>query len=328
MSDHENPVRHQHDRGYKHLLSSKQIFLEMLRSFVKRGWVDQIDEAHVIKVDKSFILPDFRGKEADVVYRLKIKDSEVIFYLLIELQSTIDSLMPWRLLLYQVEIWRQVLRDTPQRERDRKGFKLPVIVPMVLYNGKDAWTAPLSFRELLSGEELFAEEALMNFSYFLLDVQRYTPEDLEKLSNVIGSVFLIEQHTHLKIDELIGLFNRLGPTIDQLSEEQRGQFAIWLKHMLRRLTKTKKTEQELDFIITEIQRKGLSAVISNFEKNLEWIEEQAMLKGMEKGMAKGMEKGLETAAVNLLRKGMEIAFVAEVTGLPMEKIAALKKRMK
>jgi hypothetical protein len=180
--------------------------------FVKRGWVDQIDEAHVIKVDKSFILPDFRGKEADVVYRLKIKDSEVIFYLL--------------------------------------------------------------------------------------------------------------------IDELIGLFNRLGPTIDQLSEEQRGQFAIWLKHMLRRLTKTKKTEQELDFIITEIQRKGLSAVISNFEKNLEWIEEQAMLKGMEKGMAKGVEKGLETAAVNLLRKGMEIAFVAEVTGLPMEKIAALKKRMK
>lgn len=239
MTDQENTVDQKRDRGYKHLLSSKHIFLGMIRSFVKRGWVDQIDEANMIK--------------------------EVIFYILIELQSTVDSLMPWRLLLYQVEIWRQVMRDTPKKERDRSGFKLPVIVPMVLYNGSDAWTIPLSFRGMLAGEEFFEEEALVNFSYFLLDVQRYTSEDLEKLSNVIGTVFLIDQHTHLKIDELIDLFKKLAPTIDKLPEEYREQFAVWFEQILRRLAKTKNKEQEIKHIVKDIHKKGMSA--NAFMKN-------------------------------------------------------------
>ncbi len=168
MTDQEKIVHQKHDRGYKLLLSSKHIFLEMIRSFVHRGWVNHIDEAHMIKVDKSFILPDFRGKEADLVYRVKIKGREVIFYILIEMQSTVDVQMPWRLLLYQVEIWRQIMRDSPRKERERKGLKLPAIVPLVLYNGSETWTAPLSFRSMLAGEELFEEELLVNFSYILL----------------------------------------------------------------------------------------------------------------------------------------------------------------
>ena len=337
-------VHQKHDRGYKHLLSSKQIFLEMLRSFIKRGWVDQIDEANVIKVDKSYILPDFSGKEADLVYRMKVKDRDVIFYILIELQSTVDSLMPWRLLLYQVEIWRQVMRDTSDKERERAGFKLPVIVPIVLYNGSDNWTAAPSFRQMLAGEELFEDDMLVNFSYILLDVQRYTPEDLEKLSNVIGAVFLIDRNTNLKVEELIGLFKKLAPTIDRLPEEQRQQFAIWFEQILRRFAKTNANEEEIKQVVSNIHKKGMSAVLTNLEKNLDWIEEQAVLRGMEKGMEKGMElgkakgkaegvaegiaEGIESIARNMLSKGMEIALIQEVTGLSKQRIIALKQHFK
>lgn len=359
MTDEHKAVRQKHDRGYKLLLSSKHIFLEMVRSFIKRGWAQEIDEASLIKVDKSYILPDFRGKEADLVYRMKLKDRDVIFYILIELQSTVDSLMPWRLLLYQVEIWRQVMREHASGVRERSGFKLPVIVPMVLYNGNQPWTAPLYFREMLAGEELFEEEALVNFSYFLLDVQRYTPEDLENLANVIGSVFLIEQHSHSKIDELIELFRKLAPTIDNLPEEQREQFAIWFEQILRRLAKTKDKEDEIRRIVTEIHRKGMSTVISNFEKNLEWLEEQAVLRGIEKGIEQGIERGieqgiergieqgiqkgiqkgiekgrevgreeaLESTAVNMMREGIELPLIVKVTGLSEERLLQLKKRV-
>ncbi|WP_135554378.1 Rpn family recombination-promoting nuclease/putative transposase [Paenibacillus cymbidii] len=65
---------------------------------------------------------------------------DIIFYLLMEFQSTVDMEMPYRLLLYQVEIWRYYLRN-----REEKGpghsFALPAIVPIVLYNGERPWTA-------------------------------------------------------------------------------------------------------------------------------------------------------------------------------------------
>jgi len=61
-----------HDKGYKYLLSAKKVFLELLKSFVRQGWVEEIDESNIVRVDKSFILQDFKGKEADLVYWVKM----------------------------------------------------------------------------------------------------------------------------------------------------------------------------------------------------------------------------------------------------------------
>lgn len=312
-------VRQQHDRGYKHLLSSKLVFVELLRSLVRRGWVEHIDETELIKVDKSFILPDFKGKEADLVYRMKLKDRDVIFYMLIELQSSVDHLMPWRLLQYQVEIWRQVLRDSGSERRNGSGFRLLVIIPLVLYNGQAPWTAPLLFRDLLHGEQSFADEALLNFSYFLLDVQRYAEEDLEKLSNMIGAVFLIDRSARFKLEELIRLFRKLAPTIDQLSQAQREHFAVWLEQMLRRMATTKEKAEEIKHIAADIRTKGMSGMISNFEKNLEWIKEQ--------GIEQGRIIGIETAALNMLREGIDISIIAKVTQLPLAKLQQLQAEL-
>ncbi|MFZ5592571.1 MAG: Rpn family recombination-promoting nuclease/putative transposase, partial [Bacillota bacterium] len=87
--------------------------------------------------DKSYITQEFADKEADIVYRLKSTAGDVIFYVLLELQSTVDYLMPFRLLLYMVEIWREVFNNTPQNERESKHFRLPAIIP---------WCCKLSVR--------------------------------------------------------------------------------------------------------------------------------------------------------------------------------------
>jgi len=45
--------------GYKHILSHKKNFMEFLRSFVKKDWVDLIKEENLILIDKEFIQEDF-----------------------------------------------------------------------------------------------------------------------------------------------------------------------------------------------------------------------------------------------------------------------------
>lgn len=103
-------THNKHDKGYKYLLGTKRLFVELVRSFVKEGWAEAIRPEDVELVDKSFILPDFKDKEADLVYKVVIKGEEFYFYLL-ELQSRLDYQMPYRLLLYMIEIWRMLLKD-------------------------------------------------------------------------------------------------------------------------------------------------------------------------------------------------------------------------
>jgi hypothetical protein len=77
-----------HDSGYKELLSCHQLFLELLDSFVDQGWVKKIDRDKILLLDKSFIEEEFVRIEADLVYQLQFNGKEVIFYLLMELQSS------------------------------------------------------------------------------------------------------------------------------------------------------------------------------------------------------------------------------------------------
>ncbi|MFZ5591259.1 MAG: Rpn family recombination-promoting nuclease/putative transposase, partial [Bacillota bacterium] len=110
-----HPVHQPHDKGYKFLLKNKETFLQLLRSFVSAPWVQSIDPQSLVLVDKSYISQEFAEKEADIVYRLKSTHGDVIFYVLLELQSTVDYLMPFRLLLYMVEIWREGYNNTPPK---------------------------------------------------------------------------------------------------------------------------------------------------------------------------------------------------------------------
>ena len=134
-----------HDKGYKNLLSYKEIFLELLDGFVDQGWVADIERTQLTRINKEFIYPEFIEKEADLIYQLKINGREVIFYLLVELQSTVDFQMPYRLLQYMIGIWNDWIKNTDRNETKRKDFKLPVIVPIVLYNGDEPWTVCQSF---------------------------------------------------------------------------------------------------------------------------------------------------------------------------------------
>ena len=159
-------IYNRNDKGYKHLLTTKRLFVQLLKSFVQQRWAQKIEPEDITLVNTSYILPDFKNKEADLVYKIKIDGDEVYFFLL-ELQSTVDFQMPYRLLCYMVEIWRTDLKNTDSSVAARKTFKLPAIVPCVLYNGTDNWTAVRSFREMLERHEEFDEFAL-DFKYILI----------------------------------------------------------------------------------------------------------------------------------------------------------------
>ncbi|MFD2114281.1 Rpn family recombination-promoting nuclease/putative transposase [Paenibacillus yanchengensis] len=322
-----------HDTSYRFLLSSKKLFVELLRSFVKRGWTEDIAEENVEEIPHTFVLQDFKRQEADLVYRVKLHGQEVIFYLLLELQSTVDYRMPYRLLLYQVEIWRYLLQNDASLLHNKKSFHLPPIVPIVLYNGEKEWQAKRQFRELLAGEKMFESE-LLNFEYLFIDVVRYTEEELLQLSNTIGAFFLLDQTE--EVPQLLVRLRKLGQIIKQLPPENQEKLMTWMDNILR--NKLPKQEVNLHTIMKTAKEEE---EMLRFEKALDNLERQGIEKGMQEGLLKGKYEGVqegmlkgklegqraerEEIAKRMLALGMEIDVIVATTGFSITEMKHLQK---
>ena len=304
-----------HDKGYKQLLANKKTFLELIRTFVQEEWVNEIDEDRLILVDKSYVLEDFSEKEADVVYRLRMKERDVIFYVLLELQSTVDFLMPFRLLQYMVQIWRETYNNTPKEERERKGFRLPAIVPAVLYNGENNWSAKMNFREMLADHEKFGKRVL-DFSYILFDVNRYKDQELYEIANLISSVFYLDQTMSHK--ELIRRLRKSIRVLSKLTPDEFRQFVVWLKNVIKPRM-SGQLQKEVDRIMEEANQLEVEFMIMNLEITLDEMQQQAKKDGVDEGK-------MEVARV-ALRKGFTIDDIVEITGLDKNIVQKLKNEL-
>lgn len=306
-------VHHEHDVGYKHIFSHKATFLEFLRSFTKKEWANLIKEEDLILVDKSYILSDFEEEESDILYKVKIDDKEVIFYVLLEFQSKVDFQMPMRLLFYMTEVWRDILKNTDKNQRKRKAFKLPAIIPIVLYNGKNKWTANMNFKEMLSGYELF-EDNIVNFKYMLFDINRYDDEELLNMSNLVSAIFLLDQE--MNEEELIRRLRKIIYVLKKISPEQFSVFKQWLKNIVKPRLK-EEMQKQVDDVLNKSNQEEVDVMVSNLGKTLDNIEK--------KGIEKGIEKKAKEIAVKAIKMGMDNSVISELTGLKEDEINIIRK---
>ncbi len=328
MTTNHNNMNNPHDTGYKYLLSSKKAFMELIKSFIKTGWAEQVDETSLVRVDKTFILQDFKNQEADVIYQARLKDKDVIFYVLLELQSSVDFLIPYRLLLYMTEVWRDLFKNVPRKETERKDFRLPVIVPIVLYNNKAKWSVPLDFKGILADSDLFGRQ-IVDFQYILINVHSYDEKQLLDLSSLISSVFLVDQAGDL--EEIIERLKKLTVTVKQLDEEEFILFKNWTERILTRNIEPEE-KKEVASILKETRPEEVEQMISNVERVLKKTYKDAEKKGIEQGKEQGMEMGIEIGkelnmvkvARQMLLEDIDLEIIKRCTGLSGEALEKLK----
>lgn len=125
--------------------------------------------------------------------------------------------MPYRLLEYMFEIWR----------RFEKKDKLPIIIPCVLYTGQAKWNVG-NFRSLFDGDDSL-KKYIPNFEYILIDVNRYSDEELLNIANLISSVFFLNK---TKDDgDAIERLEIVVKNVSKKCEEEQRAFIKWSKTM-------------------------------------------------------------------------------------------------
>ncbi len=325
-------IRHRpHDALFQYTLSypgSAYELIELLPADIR----PRVNPASVHPLDRHFIDESLRHQFTDFLFEAMLDQVEpVLVYFLTEHQRQPDHWMPLRLIKYTVAIWDYYLREHPE------ALKLPLIVPILIYNGEGAYPKTLDLAELIDAPAHLIEAFLLRPAK-VISLANVPDERMEELVN-LGAPLLAMKHVNDKMpyervfgmlkgikrrQQREGFFYSLMCYIIETTEADLGQ--------LRQAATTHLGEKLGGEFMTTAERLREEGREKGREEGREKGREEGIEKGREEGIEKGreegIEKGLMDAAVKMFKKGLDLNTVREFISLPVEQLQALQGQVR
>ena len=316
------PQTPSYDTSYKALFSCPELVRDLLRAYVPGKWLEQADYESLTRINASYVSRSDKQRHDDMVWRIDVGGRWLWVYIVLEFQSEPDPWMAVRIMQYVSLLAEQLVKEGVHSDGC-----LPPILPIVLYNGKEPWKAPLDVADCFATPPDGLEAYRPSLRYLLLDERRLQQHPLKEVRNFADAVFSMEASRELR--ELITVVQALNDVLRAPElQKLRNTFNQWIKAMLlRRATEpmieeietirnvfeememlTQHKETWFDGAREEGWKKGL-------EQGLEKGREEGLEQGLEKGLEQGREEGLLTVARNLLKLGRPVEEIVAATGL-------------
>lgn len=309
LSDQEEEyfnTNNKHDKIFRTLLDKKEDAAEMINKAIKT----QLKAQDIEKYNSSFVNKIFQNREADVVYKLKNRN---IFFL-IEHQTKIDYSMPYRILEYEVAIIENAIDLSKIKN---KGYKIPLVIPIVLYTGNKKWNARKYLKEC---QEEFKGIKVSLGNYNLIDINDFTKEELLNDKTFISKMMLIEKGKDT--NEIIEILNKvIKSTKDENKEMLKRIIFIALEEKLG----YKETMEVIDKI--DGGEEEMLAIVDTIRKENQMYINMGR-KEAKKEAKKEIKNKLYKIAQKLLERNTSKEDVAEITGLKEKEIEKVLKMEK
>lgn len=291
-----------HDSGYRKLFSNTTIFKQLLETFVNQDWVKDVDFDSATPLNRTFVSNEYKERETDLIQKVKIKNQDAYIYILIEFQSSIQKFMAVRVLHYITNFYIYYI------ENNKNVSKLPVVFPIVLYNGDNKWTAPENINNLIDNNILLNEYGL-NFKYFKISENDYSKDFLIKASNIVSTLFLTE--AHFDIEVIKKAFEEL---FDKESDKQAMSiFFNWYEQYTNNSKMDSSNFNEIAKVYTN-KSEVKSMLSTALEKQRNSFKEEGKAEGRAEGRAEGKAEGKLEAIKNLSEKLLS----KKIGSLPIE----------
>lgn len=169
-------IHNPHDNFFKTSMSNLQIARSFFEQHLPAVIKKHLDLNTLELQPGTFIDKALQNSESDVLYKVKFRDSFewAYLYVLAEHQSSVDIWMPLRLWQYIIAIWNECVK----RNKKGKG-KLPLVIPLVFYNGSKPYDGARDIRELIDAPSDLIECFLLK-PFHLIDTHDIKDDDLKK----------------------------------------------------------------------------------------------------------------------------------------------------
>ncbi|MCP4133491.1 MAG: Rpn family recombination-promoting nuclease/putative transposase [bacterium] len=278
-----------HDKLFRKTWSIKSVAANFLENNLPEDVLKLADLSSLEICKDSFIEEELRDYFSDLLYKIRMKDVPGYIYFLFEHKSYIEKHIHLQVMEYKGKIWRLHLKQNP---KDR----LPVIVPLVMYHGKNKWNVGKRFSEMMEIPE--GESGLSpyipDFEFVLCDLTAYSDDEIrgDALSRAVMLLFKHIRDPDI-MEKLPGIFSLLRDILD--SEGGLRCFEAILRYVfstveditaekLRTVTEKSLSHKKGEFVMT------LAEKLKN--EGIQIGKEQGYKLGHQEGLCGAIELGL------------------------------------
>ena len=255
--------------------------------------------------------------ETDILY--KIKDKQV--YFLIEHQSSVDYEMPKRIMEYVIEILR---KNVENKERKNKRYKLPLIVPIVLYTGNKKWNVRDYIGEIQ--EEIPGYKNREFGRYILVDANKYKEEDLIENEGPLSKIILLEKAKDIEKTYEKIKYENLKDYEKELIDEYTCNVAsrilpeIKIEEIREKVRKKEGGESMLADALLKMKEKY---IVEGRRDGIQEGKKVGIIEGKRVGIESGRREEKLKIAKSLKLMGLKVEDIVKATGLSKNEIEKL-----
>ena len=271
------------DTTYKVLFSHRQIVQSLLLELIGQDYCKMLDFSSMMRWPDTGISKNRREYRNDLIWRIRTRSGIWLYlFVIFEFQSTCDPWMAIRILHY-VSVFYITLIRTGQV---KKGDPLPPVLPIVIYNGKDQWTASFDIKSLM--QEI--PQSLLN----LQPAQRYIFINVGKLEesflpegSLLRPIVKLEQADSLETI-CAGIHLALATYAGEEFAEIRDILTYWIQSVALKRSGIMDTHLPL---VNNLKEVG-SMLEENMKKWREMVYNEGKNEGINKGINEGINKGI------------------------------------
>ena len=322
---------HAHDRFFKKMMVNNQVAKEFFMTHLPAEVLEVIDLNCLELQPTSYIDDHCRESISDILFKTRIKGYEAYLYLMVDHQSQPDKWMPWRVMKCTCNVIDQKMTTD---------HVIPLVIPLVVYHGKRSWLYSRDIKDLVSGPKELIDTYFLK-PFLLVDLNKIEDEILKEHA-WSGIMDMAMKYIYVR-----DMWNHFNPGIVNLlkiiikTEEGKRVVKIVINYIIDRaeisnkeafvdLIKETFTEELGEEVMTlaeqwrEEGRQESRALAEQWREEgrqeSRALAEQWREEGVQKGLEQGSVQEKYKIAERLLAENVEIAFIAKITGLSVEKI--------
>ncbi|UAW64643.1 Rpn family recombination-promoting nuclease/putative transposase [Mycoavidus sp. HKI] len=304
-----NTLSMPHDALFKLFLMDVDIAREFLQIHLPSSLQQQFDFNTLALAPGAFVEADLSQHYCDIVYSIRVLKGQGAAYILLEHESAVGKLTPFKLWRYQSAIMKQHL--------NQGDTLLPAVFPIIFYRGTTAYRGPLSLLDCFRDKPLAQEMFVLIKPIQLIDLSAIADNIL--MTHKRCAVLKLAQKYIHSLD-----LQQLAPKIFELFE----RYPLSIEKRKGLLYYLAKEGRGLDEHFVQ----SMISIAPNYQEDImsaaQYLIEEGRQKGLQEGLQKGLQKGERqmalTIAENMLKSGAALNFIKQVTQLSDEKIATLK----
>ena len=223
--------------------------------------------------------------------------------------------MPLRLLEYEVAIIRSAIDKSKIKN---KSYKMPLVIPIVLYTGKQKWNAN---KYLEKSQEKIQGLNIKIGNYSLVDINNYTEKELLEDNTFISKMMLIEKSKNT--EEIAKILEKIiNKTHKEDKELLKSIIEIFLEEKIGIQKSTeliRKLESESDSML---------AIVDMIRKENQMYIDMGRKEGKKEGKKEGEKTGkmqkLKEIVLNMIEENLSNEIIMKVTGISPKEIEKIK----